>query len=94
VFYLWIHHITHMATGNTCHPTGAQHMYTLEYRYKRPNKRWSSWFAESQHDDRFKAVRELGNHVSKYETFSVRVVRYDNTFDPVETVAEYKFNSQ
>jgi len=83
-----------MATGNTRHPTGAQNMYTLEYRYKRPNKRWTSWFAESQHDDQFEAVRELGQHVSKYETFSVRVVRYNNTFDPVETVAEYKFNSQ
>ena len=69
-------------------------MYTLEYRYKRPNNRWTSWFAESEHKDQFEAVRELGNHVSKYETFSVRVVRYNNTVDPVETVAEYKFNSQ
>lgn len=67
-------------------------MYTLEYRYKRPNKRWTAWFAESQHKDLFEAARALGQHVSKFETFSARVVRYSNTFEPVETVAEYKFN--
>lgn len=66
-------------------------MYTLEYRYKRPNNRWTVWFAESQHDDKFEAIKALGQHVSTYETFSVRVVRYNNTFDPVETIAEYKF---
>ena len=80
-----------MATGNTCHPIGAQHMYTLEYRYKRPNNRWTVWFAESEHKGRFDAVQALGRHVSKFETFSVRVVRYNNTFEPVETIAEYKF---
>jgi len=81
-----------MATGNTCHPIGAQHMYTLEYRYKRPNKRWSHWFAESQHKDRFEAVQALGQHVSKFETFSVRVVRYNSdSFKPAQTIAEYKF---
>jgi hypothetical protein len=68
-------------------------MYTLEYRYKRTNNRWSAWFAESQHDNRFEACKALGQHVSKYETFSVRVVRYSNTFDPVETIAEYKFKN-
>lgn len=67
-------------------------MYTLEYRYKRPNKRWSHWFAESQHDDLFQAVQALGQHVSKYATFSVRVVCYSDTFEPVRTVAEYKYN--
>jgi hypothetical protein len=67
-------------------------MYTLEYRYKRPNKRWSHWFAESQHDDPFQAVQALGQHVSKFETFSVRVVYYNDTFEPVHTVAEYKYN--
>ena len=66
-------------------------MYTLEYRYKRPNNRWSVWFAESQHDDKFDAVQSLGRHVSKFETFSVRVVRYNDIYEPVETVAEYKF---
>jgi hypothetical protein len=66
-------------------------MYTLEYRYKRPNNRWTSWFAESQHKGRFEAVQALGRHVSKFETFSVRVVRYNDIFEPVETVAEYKF---
>ena len=66
-------------------------MYTLEYRYKRPNKRWSHWFAESQHKDRFEAVQALGQHVSKFETFSVRVVRYNSTFEPAQIIAEYKF---
>ena len=66
-------------------------MYTLEYRYKRHNNRWSHWFAESQHDNKFEAVKALGQHVSKFETFSTRVVRYSNTFEPVETIAEYKF---
>lgn len=69
-------------------------MYTLEYRYKRPNKRWTVWFIESQHDDRFEAVKALGQHVSTYETFSVRVVRYNKMAEVIETVAEYKFNSQ
>ena len=67
-------------------------MYTLEYRYKRPNKRWTVWFAESQHKGRFDAVQALGQHVSKFETFSVLVVRYNDTFEPVQTVAEYKYN--
>lgn len=62
-------------------------MYTLEYRYKRPNKRWTAWFAESQHDDRFEACKALGQHVSKFETFSVRVVSREND----RVIAEYKF---
>ena len=62
-------------------------MYTLEYRYKRPNKRWTVWFSESQHDDQWEALKALGQHVSTYETFSVRVVR--NETDKV--IAEYKF---
>lgn len=66
-------------------------MYTLEYRFKQTNKRWSHWFTESQHDDKFQAVQALGQHVSKFETFSVRVVRYNDIFEPVQTVAEYKF---
>jgi len=80
-----------MATGNTSHPIGELNMYTLEYRYKRPNKRWTVWFAESEHKDQFDAVQALGRHVSKFETFSVRVVKYNEIFEPVETVAEYKF---
>lgn len=71
-------------------------MYTLEYRYKRPNNRWTSWFTESQHDGKYDAVQALGQHVSKFETFSVRVVRYKSDSlmyqpEPVEIVAEYKF---
>jgi hypothetical protein len=66
-------------------------MYTLEYRYKRPNNRWTVWFAESQHDDKFEAIKALGQHVSTYETFSVRVVRYNKMAEVVETIAEYKF---
>ena len=70
-------------------------MYTLEYRYKGTNKRWSSWFADSQHEDKFEAIHALGDHVTRFETFSARVVRYNNTsFEPVETVAEYKFNKE
>jgi len=66
-------------------------MYTLEYRYKRPNNRWTSWRIESEHSDRFEAVRSLGQHVSKFETLSVRVVRYKDT--NAQTIAEYKFNA-
>jgi len=71
-------------------------MYTLEYRYKRTNKRWSHWFAESRHENQFEAVQALGRHVSKFETFSVRVVRYKRDSlmyqpEPVQIVAEYKF---
>lgn len=62
-------------------------MYTLEYRYKRANKRWTSWFAESQHDDQWEAIQALGKHIRIYETFSVRVVRKEND----EVIAEYKF---
>jgi hypothetical protein len=67
-------------------------MYTLEYRYKRTNNRWSAWFTESQHDNRFEACKALGQHVSKYETFSVRVVWYKKDTN-VQTIAEYKFNA-
>ena len=62
-------------------------MYTLQYRYKRTNKRWTAWFAESQHDDQWEAIQALGKHVRIYETFSVRVVL--NETDKV--IAEYKF---
>lgn len=85
-------HITHMATRDTRHPTKALHMYTLEYRYKRvTNGRWTPWYSESQHDSKFEAIQALGQHVSAYETFSTRVVRYNDILEPVETVAEYKF---
>ena len=71
-------------------------MYTLEYRYKRPNNRWTVWFAESQHGGKYEAVQALGRHVSKFETFNVRVVRYKRDSlmyqpEPVQIVAEYKF---
>jgi len=66
-------------------------MYTLEYRYKRLNNRWTSWFTESQHGGKYEAVQALGQHVSKFETFSVRVVRYNSTFEPAQIIAEYKF---
>lgn len=69
-------------------------MYTLEYRYKRTNKRWTSWLAVEQHEDRWEGIKALGQHVSNFETFSVRLVRYNDSFDPIETVAEYKFNQQ
>ena len=67
-------------------------MYTLEYRYKRAtNGRWTAWYSESKHEDKFDAVQALGRHVSAYETFSTRVVRYNDTYEPAEVVAEYKF---
>ena len=71
-------------------------MYTLEYRFKRPNNRWTSWFTESQHGGKYEAIQALGRHVSKFETFSVRVVRYNSDSfmyqpEPVQIVAEYKF---
>ena len=66
-------------------------MYTLEYRYKRPNNRWTVWFLESQHEDQFEAIKALGQHVSTYETMSTRVVRYNKMAEVVETIAEYKF---
>ena len=62
-------------------------MYTLEYRHKRQNKRWSAWFTESQHDDMWEAIQALGKHVSIYETFSVRVI----TKETDKVIAEYKF---
>ena len=62
-------------------------MYTLEYRHKRANNRWSAWFAESKHENQWEAIKALGNHVSAFETFSVRVVL--NETDKV--IAEYKF---
>jgi len=71
----------------------ALHMYELEYSYKQAhNGRWTEWFAESQHEHKFEAVQALGRHVSAHETFSARVVRYDETsYEPAEVVAEYKF---
>jgi hypothetical protein len=62
-------------------------MYTLQYRYKRVSNRWTQWFKESQHENQWEAIKALGNHVSKFETFSVRVVI--NETDKV--IAEYKF---
>lgn len=62
-------------------------MYTLQYRYKKTNKRWTMWFTDSRHDDQWEAIKALGTHVRIYETFSVRVVCRETD----KVIAEYKF---
>ena len=78
---------THGDGGHIATPKEELHMYTLQYRYKRVSNRWTQWFKESQHDDQWEAIKALGEHVSAFETFSVRVVL--NETDKV--IAEYKF---
>jgi len=76
-----------MATGNTRYPTGAQHMYTLEYRFRKTNGRLTKWFNVSRHDLRDDARKAFTDHISTYPSSNARIVR---NFDG-QVVGEYKF---
>ena len=62
-------------------------IYTLQYRHKRPNKRWTPWLSESHHENVWEATLALGQHVSMHGKFNVRIITKEND----EVIAEYKF---
>ena len=65
-------------------------MFTLQYRFKQlRNNRYTKWYDASEHDSIYEGIEALGQHASKYFSFSVRLVDQDN-----KTVAEYKYKGQ
>ena len=81
-------HSTHMANGDTqaTPQTEALHMYTLQYRFKQVNGRYTKWFKVSDHEQRTDAKIALGAHVAEFWSMSARVI--DNTG---RVYGEYKY---
>lgn len=63
-------------------------MYTLQYRFKQTNGRYTKWYRVSDHDYRDEATEALAQHVIEFFTFSARVVSQTG-----REIGHYKYNS-
>ena len=62
-------------------------MYTLQYRFKQVNGRYTKWYDVSSHDYRDEATEALAQHVVEFFTFSARVVTEQG-----REIGHYKYN--
>jgi len=65
---------THGDGGHTATPNEATDMYTLQYRFREVNGRYTKWYNVSTHDHKDDATGALAQHIVEFSTFNARVV--------------------